>query len=148
MILIAFLAAAAQPSQSPKAFMERLYASYRRSDYSPFTNPKRIFAAPLLAAINEDSKLAHGEVGYLDGDPVCQCQDPAGMHPSIIGLSQQRPGHATVKVLIGWERDKARPATFILVHTRGGWRIADVSTEDEPSLLKALDAANRRARKH
>ena len=75
MILLALVAAAAQPAQSPKAYMQRLYANYAHSDYSPFTHPERVFAPRLLSAINEDSKLANGEVGYLDGDPVCE---PAG----------------------------------------------------------------------
>ena len=146
MMLLALLAAAAQPAESPKAYMQQLYANYRQADYSPFKHAERVFAPQLLAAINEDSKLAHGEVGYLDGDPVCQCQDSGGMRPSITNVTQQGPNEATVRVSIGWEGEKARPATFKLVRTRSGWRIADVSSADEPSLLTALEAANRKAR--
>jgi hypothetical protein len=36
---------------------------------------------------------------------------------------------------------------FSLLRTAAGWRIADVSSSDEPSLLKALQAANAKARK-
>jgi hypothetical protein len=146
MILAALLAAAAQPPETPKAFMQRLYANYRQSDYSPFTHPERVFAPGLLAAINEDSKLANGEVGYLDGDPLCQCQDTSGMRPTITGVMQPDGDRATVRVSIGWPGEKARPATFKLIRTRSGWRIADVSSADEPSLLNALEAANRKAR--
>jgi hypothetical protein len=146
MIVLALLAAASQPAETPKAYMQRLYANYKNSDYSPFAHPERVFAPRLLSAINEDSKLAHGEVGYLDGDPVCQCQDTGGMRPSITDVSQEGPDKATVRVSIGWEGEKARPATFKLLRTRGGWRIADVSSADEPSLLGALETANRKAR--
>jgi hypothetical protein len=145
-ILLALAAAAAQPADTPRGFMERLYANYRQDDYSPFTHPDRVFAPRLLAAIDEDSKLAQGEVGYLDGDPVCQCQDTAGMHPAIKGVTLQGRDKATVRVSIGWDGDEARPAKFSLVRTRGGWRIADVSSDDEPSLLGALEKANRKAR--
>ena len=145
-ILLALAAAAAQPAETPRGFMERLYASYRHSDYSPFTHPGRVFAPRLLAAINEDSKLAQGEVGYLDGDPVCQCQDTSGMHPAVVGVTGQGHGRATVRVSIGWDGEKARPARFSLVHTSQGWRIGDISSADEPSLLGALEAANRKAR--
>jgi len=144
MILLALLAAA-QPVESPKAYMQQLYANYRHSNYSPFTHPERVFAPRLLAAINEDSKLAQGEVGYLDGDPVCQCQDTGEMRPSITSVTQQGT-KATVRVSIGWPGEKARPATFKLVHTSSGWRIADVGSADEPSLLNALEKANRKAR--
>ena len=82
MILLALLAATTAPPTSPQAFMQRLYAQYRNADFSPFTHIDRVFAPHLIAAIKEDERLAHGEVGYLDGDPVCQCQDPAGMHPT------------------------------------------------------------------
>ena len=144
MMLLAFLAAAA--AETPKAYMQRLYANYRHADYSPFSHPERVFAPRLLAAIREDSKLAHGEVGYLDGDPVCQCQDSGGMRASIGSVTMQGADKATVRVSIGWQGAKPRPATFKLLRTDAGWRVADVSSADEPSLLSALEAANRKAR--
>jgi hypothetical protein len=143
-ILLALLAAV-HPAESPKAYVQRLYANYRRSDYSPFTHAERVFAPRLLSAIDEDSKLAHGEVGYLDGDPICQCQDTSGMRPSITSVTSQGV-KATVRVSIGWQGRKARRATFKLARTSSGWRIADVSSTDEPSLLNALETANRKAR--
>lgn len=146
MMLIVLLLATAQAAESPKSFMERLYANYRQSDFSPFTHPDRVFAPRLLAAINEDSKLAHGEVGYLDGDPVCQCQDTSGMHPSIAGVSLQGRDKAIVRVSIGWKGEKPRPAKFSLVRTPRGWRISDISSADDPSLLTALEASNRKMR--
>jgi len=145
-ILLALAAAAAQPADTPRGFMERLYANYGQSDYSPFTHPGQVFAPRLLAAINEDSKLAHGEVGYLDGDPVCQCQDTAGMHPAVTGVRAAGHGIAIVRVSIGWDGGKPTPAQFSLTRTARGWRIADVSSADEPSLLRALEASNRKAR--
>jgi hypothetical protein len=148
MILLAFLAAAGQPGETPRGFMERLYSNYRQKDFSPFTHADRVFAPSLLAAINEDSRLAHGEVGYLDGDPVCQCQDTRGMRPSITGVSTEGADRATVRVSIRWENDKPTSATFRLIRTPRGWRIADVATSGQPSLLKDLEAVNRRARKH
>jgi hypothetical protein len=133
---------------TPRAFMETLYAGYRNPSYNPFDHPSRVFAPRLIAAINEDSRLAHGEVGYVDGDPVCQCQDPSGMHASIAGVTQHGRDKASVKVSIAWDSgDKPRPTRFDLVRTRAGWRIADVSSADEPSFLGAIEKANREARK-
>jgi hypothetical protein len=146
MIPLALLLAAAQPAETPKAFMLRLYSYYRQSSYSPFTHPARVFAPPLLGAINEDSKLANGEVGYLDGDPICQCQESDGMRPAVTAVTHQGATKATVAVSIGWPHDKPRPIRFSLVRAAQGWRIADVSSADEPSLLKALEDSNRKAR--
>jgi hypothetical protein len=146
MIPIALVLAAAQPAETPKAFMQRLYSYYRDAHYSPFTHPAQVFAPPLLAAINEDSKLANGEVGYLDGDPVCQCQDSGGMRPTVTNVTLQGASKATAAVSIAWPGDKPRPVRFNLVRTSQGWRIADVSSGDEPSLLKALEDSNRKVR--
>jgi hypothetical protein len=147
MILLLLTAAAAQPAaDSPKAFMERTYAQYRDAKFNPFDHPDRYFAPPLSSAIREDSRLAKGEVGYLDGDPICQCQDPDGMHASVTGVSAQGRDKAVVRVSIGWSHDKPRPARFTLVRTRRGWRIADVGSADEPSLLDALEKSNRQQR--
>jgi hypothetical protein len=148
MMLAALLLVAAPPLESPKAFMAGIYSHYRSSNFSPFTHPERYFAPRLLAAINEDSRLAHGEVGYLDGDPICQCQDSSGMRPTITSVTRTSRSKAVVHVSIAWPGDKARPVRFSLADTSRGWRIADVSSADEPSLLAALESSNRKARKH
>ena len=146
MMLLALLLGASSPAESPKAWMERVYASYRDRDFSPFDHPGRYFAPRLVAAINEDSRLAHGEVGYIDGDPICQCQDSDGMRPRILGVTRQGANRASVKVLIDWQDSTARKARFDLVRVHGGWRIADVASGDERSFLRAIEASNREAR--
>src|SRR3954447_20192941 len=147
MILLFLAAAAAQPqAATPRAFLERAYASYANPHFNPFDHMDRYFAPRLIAAINEDSRLAHGEVGYVDGDPICQCQDPAGMHAAVDRVIAHGRDKAVVQVTIGWDADKPRPARFTLVHTRAGWRIADVSSADEPSYLRAIERSNRKMR--
>ena len=147
-ILLAAAATAAQPqAETPRAFMERLYAGYRDSDFSPFEHPERVFAPRLLAAINEDSRLNQGEVGYLDGDPICQCQDASGLRTTITQVRLLGRDKATVRVSIGLTGYPPRPATFSLVRTPAGWRIADVWSPDEPSMLKGIEEANRKAQK-
>ena len=91
MMLLALLVAAAPVAETPKAYMERLYASYRNPNFNPFDHPERYFAPKLMAAIKEDARLAHGEVGYVDGDPICQCQDPDGLHASVTTVTSERP---------------------------------------------------------
>jgi len=148
MILFALAAANPAANESPRAFVERLYASYSNEDYSPFEHPERVFAPALLAAINEDSKLANGEVGFIDADPICQCQDTAGMRSSVASVTGSR-GQATARITLSWQGTKdRRDVRLRLTRTPAGWRIADVITTDEPSLLHDLQEANRKARKH
>lgn len=146
--MIVVLAAAAMAGGTPRAFLERLYANYRNESYSPFDHSERVFAPPLNAAIKEDERLAHGEVGFLDGDPLCDCQDTGGMHARIVSVATSGDT-AIARVSVQWEGTKDRSDIRLrLVQTRAGWRIADVGTAHEPSLLKDLQRSNAQARKH
>jgi hypothetical protein len=146
MMLTALLVALAQPAETPQAYIERLYASYRKADFNPLDHPGRYFAPRLVAAMNEDSRLAHGEVGYVDGDPICQCQDPDGLHAKVTRVTLQGSAKALADVIIDFTDSTARRVKFSLVRTAAGWRIADVSSADEPSFLRAIEASNRKAR--
>jgi len=133
-------------TETPKDYMERLYAGYRDSNFNPLTHPSLYFAPRLVDALKEDARLARGEVGYVDGDPICQCQDPDGLQASVTDVTQKAPDQAKVRVSIGLAGYDARPATFSLVMTHEGWRIADVSSPDEPSFLQGIEKSNREQR--
>lgn len=145
-MLIFLAAAASAPADNPKAFVERTYAQYRNHDFSPFDHLDRYFAPPMVAAIHEDERLAKGEVGYLDGDPICQCQDPEGLHAKVRRVAAMSPRKSMVEVILDWTESTPRRVRFTLVRTVAGWRIADVSSADEPSLLAALEKSNREQR--
>lgn len=145
--MIALVLAAAIAGESPRAFLERTYSSYRNSNFSPLEKPEQFFAPPLRAAILEDEKLAHGEVGFLDGDPLCDCQDISGMHSRIVSI-ERTGSSANARVLLRFEgTSDRRDIRLKLVWTRPGWRIADVGTKSEPSLLHDLLEANKKARR-
>lgn len=58
-------------------FVSNVYRNYATGDrFSALgRDADTLFSPELLALIREDSKQAQGEVGYLDGDPLCDCQD-------------------------------------------------------------------------
>ena len=146
LLIGAALAGSHEAAETPKGYMERLYAAYHDPSFNPLDHPGRYFAPKLAAAIEQDARRAKGEVGYLDGDPICQCQDPGGLDARVTGVAKTGRGRAEVRVTIGLAGYDGRPARFSLVQTRNGWRIADVSSPDEPSLLNALEQANRQQR--
>lgn len=148
MILLALAAAAAQPAETPRRFLDQVYASYSKADFSPFAHASRYFAPRLLAAINEDSRLAHGEVGYLDGDPLCQCQDASGLHARVARVKTTGSGRANAEVILDYPDNTPTRIRLSLTLTTDGWRIADVSAHGEPSLLRALQRSNSKARSH
>lgn len=133
-------------ANTPEAFMRRLYEGYRDPNFEPLAHPQRTFTRRLISAINEDAILARGEVGYVDADPVCQCQDPVGMRATVVSVKLQGANKATANVSLHFGKSKDHPVKFSLVRTRAGWRIADVSSSDEPSFLGAIESSNRSAR--
>jgi len=139
-------AAAAQAPETPRHFVERVYAGYRDPDFSPLKRPERVFAPTLVAAIREEARLSRGEVGFMDADPLCDCQDPAGMRPTVTEATQTGRAAARVRVALRFG-DEIRRVALKLVRTPAGWRIADVSDADEPSLLADLAAWNRNHRR-
>jgi len=144
MILLFLAAAAAQPqAATARAFLERTYASYGNGNFNPFDHLDRYFAPRLIAAIREDSRLAHSEVGYVDGDPICQCQDPDGLHAKVTRVTLKGASKANADVVLDFTDSTARRVRFSLLRTTVGWRIADVSSGDEPSFLRAVEDSNR-----
>ena len=140
-------AALARPADTPRAFVERLYAGYRNDDFSPFTRPERYFAPPLAAALAEDARLFTGEIGFVDADPFCQCQDTGGMRAAIRAVRQPTRTSAQAQVALGFGAEvEPRTLTLILVRTPAGWRVADIASPGEPSYLRALQASNRAER--
>jgi hypothetical protein len=83
----------------------------------------------------------------MDGDPICQCQDPGGLHAKVTRVTLQGPTKATAEVILDWTDSTARRVRFSLLRTAAGWRIADVASGDEPSLLHAIEQSNRKARR-
>ena len=144
--LLAAMLAASPAGETPEAFVHRIYAGYSDPDYSPLARPERIFARPLVEAIREDARLSRGEVGFMDADPLCQCQDPAGMVPTVTGISRPTPTTATARLRLDFGGSDRRGISLRLVRAPQGWRVADIGTDDDPSLLSDLRRFNRRRR--
>ena len=70
----------------------------------------QVFDAPLVALIRRDQRNARGEVGALDGDPLCDCQDDAGMTWRIAGVVPQGADKAVARVRLTFPQTP-RPRT-------------------------------------
>ena len=137
MIAAALALAAAGWAEDPRKFIDHVYAEYRHKDFTPLARPEDFFAPPLAAAIRRDSGTA-GEVGYLDGDPLCDCQDYGRLTAKIRSLSQSTSRTASARVRVTLDRSETRDLRLTLVRALAGWRIADVIGTDRHSLLKEL----------
>jgi hypothetical protein len=151
-----FVAGAAQSQDLTSAhhFVASIYGHYPISEKRPAFDPlaggleRALFDASLVQLINEDRRLAKGEVGTLDGDPFCDCQDDGGTSFTV-GPGRAAGADAAVVEVVrrGPDQEKPETITLDLVSTPAGWRVHDIRTPDTPSLRRMLEDGNRALKK-
>ncbi|GAB1388884.1 MAG: hypothetical protein AMXMBFR78_00660 [Rubrivivax sp.] len=125
-----------------RGFVQALYDGYVRGDAPspPGDSAPRVFAPTLLRLIRVDQARAQGEVGALDHDPLCACQDFALTRLRIQGHRRDR-NQARFEVRF----DNVGTPTRVdldLVHLPGvGWLVQDVHN----ALTASLESFLRRA---
>jgi hypothetical protein len=143
------LMAQAQSLADADAFIRKLYAAYAHNGEPDYLGPMapRVFSPRLLGLIRRDERLTpKGDAPELDGDPICDCQDPGGMSRPHIEVSGAGPGRATAKVRFRLDTEP-RALTLDLVSVQGQWRVDDVHSKDTPSLASFLANAHRGRRR-
>jgi hypothetical protein len=140
MIIAALVLAAAGAASTPGTFVDYVYSQYHHDGFSPLEKPENFFSPKLTAAIRKDS--SGGEVGYLDGDPLCDCQDYDRVSAHVRKLVRPTPQSAVADVHVVLGPREMRNLELKLTLTPRGWRISDVIGTDGKSLLKELQRAN------
>jgi hypothetical protein len=127
-----------------KAYLDGLYAHYKSSKNNTFQmfdkDEKQVFDADMIALLAEDGRLLKGELGAIDGDWLCDCQDFESLKTTV-AVQSATPTTAKASadfIDVGMPGQEARHADFDLVKTPAGWRIHDITTKGEPSLRKTL----------
>ncbi len=133
--------AQAQTLEDARGFVAGLYRAYARSPEPDYlgSRARTIFSPRLLSLIRRDEQSAKGDVGVLDGDPICDCQDPDGIRLVGLDVGPAGPGRAIARVRVHFAGERAEAMTLDLVSIRGRWRIDDVHTPDTPSLVRLLE---------
>jgi hypothetical protein len=143
-------APAATPTAAPasgdatdaKAFLDGLYAHYKVSKdntFAPFdANMAEVLDPDTIALMKADEKALKGELGDIDGDWLCDCQDFESI-TAVVTVQSATPTDAKATAVFTDTMDgKPKTDTFELVKTPAGWRIHDMGTPDQPSLRKVL----------
>ena len=155
----------AQPNNSPKDFIKSLYRHYENGSAGidlGDRSARRYFTSSLLAMVQADAKAAGpGNVGAIDADPVCACQDWDGIWDLDINVKSQTPEFAQVDVSFSLapprrdQKSDPRRLSIKLIPEHGRWRIDDVIDRTDPKNPYALRKAlvddielNRRAAAH
>jgi Protein of unknown function (DUF3828) len=137
----------AQQNDRSYQFVSNLYANYRNDSTIlafAFNGPRAdtIFSQKLLKLIRLDEKIANGENGYLDEDPLCSCQDPGGLKIDKIAIAN-KSGISYADVRITFSRSMPvvkKTITLQLKEIKDKWLIDDVidSSSSDPSLFRFL----------
>jgi len=133
----------ADDAKEAKAFVAGLFATYKDNSNPP-AGAHHVYDSQLQALMDEDARLANGEVGALDFDPLCQCQDYQKLQAQLTVRSASPTGAiVAVKMIdLGMPNDKPRDAVLDLVKERGVWRIHDIHADDPKSLRAFLIQQN------
>ena len=132
-----------------KAFLVELYDHYNGAthDFSPLLDKApAYFDSGLIALMQENERVTpQGDVGAMDFDPVCACQDygklTAGIH--VLSASDKAAKAAVVLHDDGPSPGPDVSLSYDLVRVGKGWRIHDIGTNDVPSLRQLLVKANK-----
>jgi hypothetical protein len=127
-----------------KAFLEGLYAHYKTNTDNSFNmygaSKRQVFDPDVIALLAADQKALKGDVGVLDSDWLCGCQDFVSLQTTIaVQSATPTTAEATADFRdTGMSDDKPGHESFDLVKVGSAWRIHDIHTDDTPSLRKAL----------
>ena len=88
--------------------------------------------------IRSDERVPPGDIGKLDEDPLCDCQDDGGFRLSAIMIHRQSADRVSTKVNFSI-LSFSKVIILDLVKIGGDWRIADVHAQRMPSLVSFLE---------
>jgi hypothetical protein len=131
---VATWSAPAQDFAAAKTFLKIVYARYHKNGPGvEATGPRatRYLHSSLVALIREDARaVGQDEVGVLDGDPLCGCQDWEGIYGLQIDVREPVASRAEAIVSFAlFERAKPedmRRLVITLAKERGAWRVYNV----------------------
>jgi hypothetical protein len=130
----------AATGQSASQFLRTLYAHYAsgQSDFNPTGRlAPTLFTPALLSLIRHDQTREAGDVGRLDHDPVCACQDFDGFRPQSITITTETSA-ATHAIVRFHNAGHETTVGYSLVRQHGQWKIADIANPAMPSLRHFL----------
>lgn len=128
------------PSQA-RAFLDATYAWDTNDDADDPLADAKVYSPSLIRMFDLDRRRAHGDVGRLDFDPLCECQDPGGVRYQINSITSSGVRKADAEVSLNSSQIGVpwrKTLRFDLVWTKHGWRIDDVHTERTASLRRFL----------
>jgi len=131
------ISVADSPDKQVRAFVDDLYSRPGRSFL--LAGATDVFSASLVKLIAENRRLLKGELGVLDFNPLCQCQDPAGLKATVQSVKLTGVDYALADVDLELPGGSPRNRIQLsLEREQDHWRIRDIMSQKMPSLREAL----------
>lgn len=153
-IILLFLAATASfyrtrtaPSQTVEQTVRHIYQNYKSDATAPYfgeTGERAITSARIQQALTlNDNLTLPGNIGWLDYDPVCDCQDFGDLVLESVAITQTDADHADAVVRFRIFKDDKEKTTQTLkmVAENGRWVIDDI-VSNHGSVLQAVNSEN------
>lgn len=153
-IILLFLAALASftvhaqpPSQTVEQTVRQIYQNYKSDASTPYfgeTGERAITSARIQQALTlNDNLTLPGNIGWLDYDPVCDCQDFGDLVLESVAITQPDADHADAVVRFRIFKDDKEKTTQTLkmVAENGRWVIDDI-VSNHGSVLQAVNSEN------
>lgn len=128
------------------SFLQGLYDHYKTSKNNTFqmfdANAKEVWDADFIKLMAVDEKGLKGDVGVIDGDWLCACQDFESLKATV-AVQSASPTAATASsdfVDVGIPGDGGHHVNFKLVKENGHWRLDDIQDPGEDWLRAQLQA--------
>ena len=126
---MAATAPSAADSASAEQFLRRVYASYANDGPgvpSDKLQESDVYDASLIALMEADQDNAAGEVGFLDGDPLCDCQDWGDIRIQSLALTALEGDRLKASLALkDASTGEGRKLDLLLHRTAQGWRVED-----------------------
>jgi hypothetical protein len=126
------------------AFLQGLYDHYKTSKNNTFqmfdANAHEVFDDSFIRLMAADTKALKGDLGVIDGDWLCACQDFESLRATItVQSASPTAAKATSDFTdVGIPGQTTQHASISLIRERGRWRIDDIKDGDEPWLRAQL----------
>lgn len=147
LLVLLFICSFSAFGESPQRSVELLYQHYADNQAGVVfdaSGKDQVISSRLMKEVAEDQKLtAEGDVGYLNYDPICNCQDYDNLVLEQVNIVPHDGQHvdAVVRFRPFSDGPETVTQTLSLVDENGRWLIDDIVNETQ-SLYQGIKDYN------
>ncbi|MEN0581106.1 DUF3828 domain-containing protein [Phytobacter palmae] len=148
LLVLLFICSFSAFAESPQRSVELLYQHYKDNQAGVIfdaSGKDQVISSRLMKEVAEDQRLtAEGDVGYLNYDPICNCQDYDNLVLEQVNIVPHDSQHvdAVVRFRPFSDGPETVTQTLSLVDENGRWLIDDIVNETQ-SLYQGIKEYNR-----